>query len=156
MLSDQKENLHEICATWYEKHHPNSATYNSVIMHHWMRSGNTLKKVTVHLGGSPHVSERDFFDWAQLLRLLKEQKTFQALYCVRVCTRHGRWQRLLHLPLALPPPLPPPLPPQAVRPPLPLPRHRSPCVMLPVRVAFRWNVICRQLQRRKRPLTAKR
>lgn len=61
MLTDQKENLHEICATWYEKHHPNSATYNSVIMHHWMRSGNTCKKVRAHTTGSPDVGERNFF-----------------------------------------------------------------------------------------------
>lgn len=45
MLTDQKENLHEICAQWHENHHTNSSTYHSVIMHHWMRSGNTLKKV---------------------------------------------------------------------------------------------------------------
>ena len=44
MLTDQKENLHEICAQWYEKHHKGNANYQSVIMHHWMRSGNTHKK----------------------------------------------------------------------------------------------------------------
>ncbi|CAM9687839.1 unnamed protein product, partial [Sphacelaria rigidula] len=44
MLTDQKENLHQICAAWYERHYTNNAIYTSVIMHHWMRSSNTRKK----------------------------------------------------------------------------------------------------------------
>lgn len=45
MLTDQKESLHEVCAQWHEKHNKGNANYQSVIMHHWMRSGNTPKKV---------------------------------------------------------------------------------------------------------------
>lgn len=45
MLTDQKENLHEVCAQWHEQHNKGNASYQSVIMHHWMRSSNTPKKV---------------------------------------------------------------------------------------------------------------
>ena len=45
MLTDQKETLHEVCAQWYEKRFRESAHHQSVIMHHWIRSGNTPKKV---------------------------------------------------------------------------------------------------------------
>ncbi|CAN0418259.1 unnamed protein product [Ascophyllum nodosum] len=49
MLTEQKENLHEVCAQWYEKRFRESAHHQSVIMHHWIRSGNTPKKVEYHL-----------------------------------------------------------------------------------------------------------
>ncbi|CAM9220570.1 unnamed protein product [Ectocarpus sp. 4 AP-2014] len=49
MLTDQKESLHEVCAQWHEKHNKGNANYQSVIMHHWMRSSNTPKKVECHL-----------------------------------------------------------------------------------------------------------
>lgn len=45
MLTDQTENLHEVCAEWYEEHFRESAHHQSVIMYHWIRSGNTPKKV---------------------------------------------------------------------------------------------------------------
>ena len=45
MLTDQKESLHEVCAQWHEEHNKGNASYQSVIMHHWMRSSNTPKKV---------------------------------------------------------------------------------------------------------------
>lgn len=44
MLTDQKEHLHEVCAQWYENNYKGNANYQSVIMHHWMRSSNTPKK----------------------------------------------------------------------------------------------------------------
>lgn len=46
MLTDQRENLHEICAEWYERHFRESGHHESVIMYHWIRSGNTPKKVS--------------------------------------------------------------------------------------------------------------
>lgn len=49
MLTDQKESLHEVCAQWHEKRNKGNASYQSVIMHHWMRSGNTAKKVKCDL-----------------------------------------------------------------------------------------------------------
>lgn len=47
MLSEQKERLHEIYARWYEKYHRSSPTFSSVIIHHWTRSKNTRKKVSI-------------------------------------------------------------------------------------------------------------
>lgn len=47
MLTDQKESLHEVCAQWHEEHNKGNASYQSVIMHHWMRSSNTPKKVAM-------------------------------------------------------------------------------------------------------------
>lgn len=44
MLTEQKENLHGVCATWFETHHRQSPTSSSIIMHHWLRSGNNKKK----------------------------------------------------------------------------------------------------------------
>ncbi len=45
MLTVQRQGLHEVCASWYEKHYTHSMTYSSLITHHWLRSANTIKKV---------------------------------------------------------------------------------------------------------------
>ncbi len=45
MLTAQRQGLHEVCASWYEKHYTHSMTYSSIITHHWLRSANTIKKV---------------------------------------------------------------------------------------------------------------
>ncbi len=45
MLTVQRQRLHEVCASWYEKHYTHSMTYSSLITHHWLRSSNTIKKV---------------------------------------------------------------------------------------------------------------
>ncbi len=45
MLTVQRQRLHEVCASWYEKHCTHSMTYSSLITHHWLRSSNTIKKV---------------------------------------------------------------------------------------------------------------
>lgn len=57
MLTDQKESLHEVCAQWHEEHNNGNASYQSIIMHHWMRSSNTPKKV------SSVVEEVSFIDY---------------------------------------------------------------------------------------------
>ncbi len=45
MLTVQRQGLHEVCASWYEKHYTHSMTYSSLITHHWLRSDNTMKKI---------------------------------------------------------------------------------------------------------------
>eukprot|EP00903_Cladosiphon_okamuranus_P010662 g10080.t1 len=57
MLTDQKESLHEVCAQWHEEHNKGNASYQSVIMHHWMRSSNTPKKVECHLMAAKKAQE---------------------------------------------------------------------------------------------------
>ncbi|CAM9364214.1 unnamed protein product, partial [Chrysoparadoxa australica] len=57
MLTDQREQLHEICAAWYEEHYKNSTTYMSLIMHHWLRSSNTHKKVHYLEAAAHHARE---------------------------------------------------------------------------------------------------